>query len=190
MGFAAGHRRLVPAGLTPELHFQIAAACDNPLDSLTAVPDDLDFACRMPASIPDLGSWQRQNWRRFLSLSRRASDLQSFFERRRPPTVRTSAPHVSPSRLECASRFVGWPDTLVGWLGAEGATVVGKHPCYCIFRDSKQPSSDPHSMASLLEGADAWYASLTRAAAPAADYATQIFAQSLEEQEAGILGEW
>ena len=53
LGFAAGHRRLVPEGLTPDLHFQIAVACDNPLDSLTAVPDDLDFACRVSASTPD-----------------------------------------------------------------------------------------------------------------------------------------
>ena len=145
-GFACSGQNVVPPGLPQTVHATLAMGASNPLDSLPPIADDLEFACRWSAQCADLGAWQQQRWRQFWALARKTQPLADFFARHRRQDIRSLAPDVSPSLLDCACRSMGWPDVTLPWLASHGATVVGKHLPYNVFREAGEPPPPEVSM--------------------------------------------
>ncbi len=188
LGFASSRRRLVPRGLPPLTHVQLAQALDSPLDGQVALADDLDFACRMMVKQTNYGLWQKQQWRVLMACMRCSRELGVLLEACRSVMARTVAPDLNPHFLDLAGRSVGWPDLEVPWAACCGVNVVGEVPMTGVFRQADvQPTVE---LEEFLQGADCWNASLVQAAPPKAEQAQVIWDKSAKEQEVGVLGQW
>ena len=58
---------LVPVGLSPETHLQVAIQTNNPLEQESTLSDDMDFAARMIVSWGDkIHEWRTKQWETIL----------------------------------------------------------------------------------------------------------------------------
>ena len=110
-GFAVSCRRLVPYGLTPDLHALLAEANDSPLASRVELSDDLDFAIRTVVSCgSDIRAWRQRQWRILLAHFRRLRPLAIIFSEMRTVSACRVSGHLAPAYLYGVCHSISWPD--------------------------------------------------------------------------------
>ena len=146
MGFARSRTRLIPTGLAPLTHFDVAWGADSPLEYPVSIPDDLDFASRMITADHNYDSWQRTNLRKLEIFLRNLVAFNLFFNQTRGENSVAVAPQVKVGGIDVLSRSIGWPDIALPFMMTAGAQIVGGLPRCNVFRNAKKRPGDGYEI--------------------------------------------
>ena len=189
---ASGGRALLPMGLDPLTHFACSASVPSPILEESAVPDDLDFALRVTASLGrEARSWRRKQLRVLQLVIARAEEhcIREEFELQRSHTSEQVSSHVNLHVLDMIRYSIMWPDVELVNLASHGGRVVGHVPKTFIYRDANVvPENSPEE---LLASSIAWVDAIENGPPPTAEVSRVVWEKSEQERlEKGFLRGW
>ena len=181
LGAASGGRQQMPRFLPPGVFFECTSVLPSPVCFDSAVPDDLDFALRMTASLGSgARAWRRRQLRALKAMASRAVGLSDEFEALRSDTSRRVSAHVRLDVVDMLRYSILWSDCHLLELAGHGGVLVGALPKAFIYRPGDVvPEYTPEQ---LLESSIAWVDSIEARSPPSDEVADVVWAKSEQER--------
>ena len=180
-GPASEGRRRLPRFLPPETFFECAAALPSPVALESDIPDDLDFALRLTASMGGgARAWRRRQLQTLKAIASGASGLGELLDEHRSETSRRVAAHVDLSVVDLLRFSIAWPDSHVLELAGHGGCIVGVIPKSFIYRSAavSPELSEEELLASSIE----WVDSIEARPPPRDEIVQAVWAKSEQER--------
>ena len=181
LGAASGGAVQLPHFLPPDVFFECSSALPSPVSFDSAVPDDLDFALRMTATLGSgARAWRRRQFRILKSIASGAVGLSESLEFHRSETSKRVSAHVNLDVIDMLRYSVCWPDCQLLELAGHGGILVGLLPKAFIYRRGDVvPEFTPEQ---LLESSIEWIDSIESRAPPSDDVVDVVWAKSEQER--------
>ena len=182
-------KRLVPYGLTPEVHSVLAEGTVSPLDQDIDLSEDLEFAVAMTMEQgPAIASWRKRHWIILEKAFRRLAELNVLWNTDRSQASRDVSSHLFLAEHDAGRYSISWPDCGLADTICEGADIVEELPDFHVFRPgSVEPT---FTVEELNEDNDAWVESLLSQPPPKAEDADVVWQKSEKERKRGVVQGW
>ena len=135
MGVAVSRERLLPLGLTPEVHATLAQNLPHPLSSEAPLCEDLKWACRTILK-PGYPEWLQRRKTELAAMLVQLKPMEEFFQSCRSFQSSVVSPSTVSSAIELGCQAMHWPDVSLPWLPIVGVPVVGNIDETYIFRSA------------------------------------------------------
>ena len=176
-------RSIVPLGLDPQTHLQLAMTAGNPLCAETPLALDLQFAIQTVCKHKgNTDVWRSQQWQILETAEHRLEELQLLHDRRRTFQSRQVSSHVKIHTLAASSYSIQWPDNKLPWDYCHGFQCpVGELDTYGIFRSKRKVAS--LILDELDDSAPDWLERILLFPPPPDEEASVAYNKTLQEQQ-------
>ena len=101
----------VPAGLEPEMHFEVGKTAKSPLSMEQPVPADLDWTIKKQVELRgEIDAWRERQFERLVQWADADLNLNDRLNEMRSATSIACSSHVHLNRLSLIIQAIKWPD--------------------------------------------------------------------------------
>ena len=179
-----GLHPILPAGLGKEEHMRQACLVASPYSGTGCVEDDVIFASRQMIAFGEFHERHRLHVDAAMdSICNALRPLEMFVSQARSSNASAVAKNANPLLMAAMSALIRWPDRDQPLRYVQGFRIVGDGDITGVFREVRHEAQDPDS---LLGTYASQCVDQIAQSAPDAEFAEEMWSQSIEEVKKGF----